>query len=1282
MIMALLTVTILVVLTVPASVSSYQHINVSGECLEHYLCNDTVSCRLSNTTLYLTDGPFLLPNKSCVISNIKNLAIIGISSEIYLFCPNNSQGGITFFNVSNLTLGNFWFNGTCSAPLPNKVAHKYDNSSTFHFGPNQESTIYISNCRDVAVEYVSFYNPKAFSILLVNAVGKVSISHVIKNSTLNLAGCSSSNMTYSDYSCAGSGVVFYYYDTSELDTAFGDTNITVVNSTFKDIANVHFPRHYPKQLCFIDDINSRQSSLPLVTATGLTFLFTHTTFNVYALVLNCNLTINSSLSMLTVFNNKPGLARVSLAQVNFFNISVNNTHVFHKIGCAGSVFRIAINYNRSISTAVIDTPITATNVHITNVLSLYPSIYISIFSPQAIKIFLTFQYLTCHEVHTSEGGSCVTAENLYGFGKTPGYGNVTLNFTSVTAVKNILVNENLELCASTNHYYLNAVFKFARIDTVIIEGTEQSPSIFKNNHMSAIVAYASSLKLGRRVIFYSSHGVRGGAMALYDSYLILKEKVNATFTSNTGSLEAEAIYAYRTPGGYSTTFCVIQLETSLTDPVKIGKSFHIKFNDSKKAGGVQVTVTPAYNCKQSYSNIAMKYLKDVYSNITANTTIIRSEPTKTILCKGRNVNVPYFTYPGVSIKISVAVVDFIGNIVPSNVHARLYGNELLTLYYILNNDEIKHFPHHNCCSNYSYSVMAHTHKCRDVNSTVGSLVLFVPNSKEYLKLHLHVQKCPLGFQLTAEGTCGCNDFIVSISKRKATKPSCKIQLQNSSLSHCDHNDSNCIGNISDPLLLQYGWIGLAIDSDDVMLYSPVCPFGSCMTGKTFIDAFKWDNKCIGNRRGQVCSECIPGYSIAFGTKYCMKCRNMWLWTILLYAVLGLVLVLFLFIAHFTIDQGTVVGIALFGNLAIFGFTLLHDLDNDSFGILGYFLSMLNLDIGISVCFYDGMTEVVKTALQFAFPVYVWGIVLFIIFISKRSTFISNLTSDNSVQVLITLVQLSFVKILRNVFYICSPLILYRMANSTSPPYQTKHIMWYGNATIPYSGTTGHCLLLIAALVFTIGFLLPYVVMSFVAPYCFRYRIVNHFRVIYETQYGPYKDKYRYWFGIRLMLLVTFSAIYMLTQGTDPYKQVIIYQSLLVCFFGVQCWIRPLKTTATNMIDSFCLGIVTMGYVLITFFFKNESLSITYVAACTLASVIFIIFILTILYHMVWFIHPVRHLLTNYKDKAVRLWNSRKARFKSMVDVSKDANNYYGATIQQSYNCDDYREPLLSSTMKT
>ena len=99
---------IAVLVFLPTSLSSHRYINVpgigdrdDGEPLEHYLCNDTVSCTLSNTTLVLSlHGLHLLPNKSCVVSNNENLAIIGgnytgISS--FISCPK-VKGGLTFFN--------------------------------------------------------------------------------------------------------------------------------------------------------------------------------------------------------------------------------------------------------------------------------------------------------------------------------------------------------------------------------------------------------------------------------------------------------------------------------------------------------------------------------------------------------------------------------------------------------------------------------------------------------------------------------------------------------------------------------------------------------------------------------------------------------------------------------------------------------------------------------------------------------------------------------------------------------------------------------------------------------------------------------------------------------------------------------------------------------------------------------------------------------------------------------------------------------------------------------
>ena len=78
------------------------------------------------------------------------------------------------------------------------------------------------------------------------------------------------------------------------------------------------------------------------------------------------------------------------------------------------------------------------------------------------------------------------------------------------------------------------------------------------------------------------------------------------------------------------------------------------------------------------------------------------------------------------------------------------------------------------------------------------------------------------------------------------------------------------------------------------------------------------------------------------------------------------------------------------------------------------ISLVSLDLGFPFCLYKGMTTTAKVGFQFIFPVYLWSIVIAIIVLSKYSIKLSNLISMSSVQVLATLLYLSFSKLLRTV----------------------------------------------------------------------------------------------------------------------------------------------------------------------------------------------------------------------------------------------------------------------------
>ena len=79
-----------------------------------------------------------------------------------------------------------------------------------------------------------------------------------------------------------------------------------------------------------------------------------------------------------------------------------------------------------------------------------------------------------------------------------------------------------------------------------------------------------------------------------------------------------------------------------------------------------------------------------------------------------------------------------------------------------------------------------------------------------------------------------------------------------------------------------------------------------------------------------------------------------------------------------------------------------------------FISWVNLDLGIEVCFFYGMDEYSKTWLQFIFPLYVLILVVLIIIASEYSSRIPRLFGSNPVAVLATLFLLSYGKLLHTV----------------------------------------------------------------------------------------------------------------------------------------------------------------------------------------------------------------------------------------------------------------------------
>ena len=113
-----------------------------------------------------------------------------------------------------------------------------------------------------------------------------------------------------------------------------------------------------------------------------------------------------------------------------------------------------------------------------------------------------------------------------------------------------------------------------------------------------------------------------------------------------------------------------------------------------------------------------------------------------------------------------------------------------------------------------------------------------------------------------------------------------------------------------------------------------------------------------------------------GASVCREdCSNAYLSLIGVFALAGLALVVFLFALRLTVAAGTVNGLIFYANIVHINRTLFFP--SSQTNIVTVFIAWINLDFGITTCFYREMDMYTSVWLQFAVPLYIlWGFMLF------------------------------------------------------------------------------------------------------------------------------------------------------------------------------------------------------------------------------------------------------------------------------------------------------------------
>ena len=494
---------------------------------------------------------------------------------------------------------------------------------------------------------------------------------------------------------------------------------------------------------------------------------------------------------------------------------------------------------------------------------------------------------------------------------------------------------------------------------------------------------------------------------------------------------------------------------------------------------------------------------------------ISSDPTQICFCSRYDRNCTdtiqsKCIYPGQDIAVSVIAVDQSDVAIPTLVHVNVCSGK------DHNVTEIITYETGSSCTSRNYSAPPTNILELYPNNRSGSTVQLIVN--------ITFENCPIGFeQSNFSFECICDHRLWQFTN------TCDIDTE----------------SISRPGgAIRSFWLGVALNNGtpEGFIHHSYCPLDYCIREDKHINLKHPDDQCSFNRSGLLCGQCRRGLSLVLGSSQCKKCTNTFLALLIPFALAGVLLVTLLFLLHLTVAEGTLHGLIFYANIVEANHYIFFPQSSIPINPASTFIAWLNLDLGIETCFYDKMDGYARAWLEYVFPVYIWGIVGFLVYISNRSTRFTKLLGSSPVSVLATLFLLSYAKLLRTIIAVLSLTTLYH-------PYRTE-IVWVQDANIPL---TKYIPLVLVAVLFLLLLFLPYTLLLLVGQWlqpkshlCFLSWVRNpKVKAILDSYHAPYKLKHRYWTGLLLLLRCALYLVFAFNvTGDDSINLLVISATVL------------------------------------------------------------------------------------------------------------------------------------------
>lgn len=1126
-----------------------------GYTLQYYLCNATEQLR-SDTTVELSVGTHIVEaNPSCIIQGLSNLTIRGVTSgtsgEVpVLFCKSNLPGcGFVFYNVTDLRVENLMLNNFGTA-LPDDLPDSV-NSTYNYFGVGQKVVLLFSHCINLRLENVLIDSSFGYGIAGVNLMGDTTLNQVVISNTNNYRHVDCA-IVPNDFSCSGSGAVFVYAD-DPFTAALGEnTTLTVANSWMVNNTNLIplniFLFEFQKiRLAFTTD------RIPITGAGGIAVAVGQLGYHLDVLIVNSTTQSN--------------IADTGSLVLQFYN-SIRNSRI-HIDTCilVDNIVRY-LQRGAGLATAMVQ------HFDFLNSFPKYPD--------DVFEVITVTNSLFLRNYGSEVGAFYIYAspQNVSNFrirfDKTKFIGNIgAAPVMEIQTFRSFLVTSDIHVLLSDVEAYRNtfpealsigsstlqssSVFFFRNIHNVTIVGTDDGDgSQFCDNSPGVFLAAGGNVFLKGRVRFENNIAVSGGAVSLYDSaVLYIHEESELEFVRNQALRFGGAIFVDSSLGTGVLFACAIQFigPSTIFDVNDLYLlNINVSFTDNVAGvAGNSLFATPLYDCyilpESSFQSASVvqdsrainSALYTLSSTVDNGIEEIVSSPTRICICNQTLFNqnciesLSVSTVPGRTFIVHLVAVDDAVTRVASLLYAELNAIE---------NSDIQLGPDQDVrqlsgvnCTPAEFTLYGKENSSAIIN-------LFAIPGGLHVSLDITIDNCPPGFEIeyiNEQQQCSCSDFITSDIDTTCNAASYTVARPDNS------------------------WMGVKQQGNEtVIAYVITCPIDYCSEA-TEVNLTIPDQICDNGRTGVLCGQCSDGFSVIFGSAKCSTCTNFWLFSIPFFGLVGIALVLVLFLANLTVTAGTVHGLIFYANIVGVNTPILFR--NTNRGFLFVFISLLNLELGFPLCFFDGMDDIAKVGLQFIFPSYLLLLSGAIIFLSRYYPRIQKATASSGVPVLATLFYLSYNKIVRTVIDIISFATLEMQTHST--------IIWRFDGSIEYC-TGLHIFLFIVAILVILFFIFPYTFsLVFIVPIQKYTR--PRLKPLVDAYLGPYKDKWRYWFGLRLFALPLMSTVAAFRGTDDPGLALLLQLFIIVILTLLQTSVHPFKSFATEVVDeSFLLNFIILA----------------------------------------------------------------------------------------------------------